>query len=100
MNLAGAMAGCVINGPTLSKSDMGNLEINVSAPKDFDVGQTRLYLDGVYIGNVSHKMPILHAKRGRRTVRAELDGCKTYESEVFILGEPNHQVLNIVLRPK
>ena len=78
---------------------MGNLEINVSAPKDFDVGQTRLYLDDVYIGNVSRKWPVLYVKRGNRTVRAELNECETFESEVFILGEPNHQVLNIVLQP-
>ncbi len=42
-------------------------------------------------------MPVLHLKKGKRLVRVEMDSMKTYREAVEILGEPNHQVLNVML---
>jgi hypothetical protein len=44
--------------------------------------------------------PVLYIKRGLRTVKVELDGMKTYEQAITILGDPNHQFLNVALEPK
>ena len=94
------LGGCVTRGPVVSKSRMGNLEINVHVPEGMAVSRTQLYLDDLPVGNVSPYMPVLHVKRGRRVVRAELEGCNVYEQEIFVLGAPNHQILNIVLEKK
>lgn len=90
--------GCAGFGPAVSKSDMGNLELNVVAPQPLDVSAARLYVDGVFIGNVSSRMPILVLKRGPRTIKVELEGAETYTQTLTILGEPNHQVLNVALK--
>jgi hypothetical protein len=47
--------------------------------------------------NVSSTMPVLHLKKGKHLVRVEMDGMKTYREAIEILGEPNHQVLNVML---
>ena len=52
---------------------------------------------GVFIGNVSQSRPIHFLKRGVRAIRVELPGTKTYEQGIDILGDPNHQVLNVML---
>ena len=76
---------------------MGNLEINIKAPQSVDVRYARIYVDDIFIGNVSATMPVLHLKKGKRLVRVEMDGMKTYREAIEILGEPNHQVLNVML---
>jgi len=43
---------------------------------------------------------VLYLKRGRHTVKVELEGAKSYEQVIAILGDPNHQVLNIVLEKR
>lgn len=94
------LAGCVTTGPAISKSKLGNLQINVVFPKDLVVPNADVYLDDVFIGNVSPDMPVIYAKRGDRAVRVEAPGCETYQRTITILGDPNHQVLNINLRKK
>ena len=94
------LCGCVDLGPAVSKSSMGNLEINVTAPQGLDARAARLYVDDVFIGNVSSQMPVLELKRGKRVIRAELEGADTCTESITILGEPNHQVLNIALKKK
>ena len=91
------LCGCVATGPAVSKTDVGNLEINVKAPQSVDVRYARIYVDDIFIGNVSATMPVLHLKKGKRLVRVEMDGMKTYRETIEILGEPNHQVLNVML---
>jgi len=91
------LSGCVVTSPAVSKGTTGNLEINVSAPQGMDVRSARIAVDGVFIGNVSDHMPVLFLKRGVRKIRVELAGARMYEQSVDILGEPNHQVLNIAL---
>jgi len=93
------LSGCVA-GPAISKSDLGNLEINITAPAGVDTRLARIYVDGIYVGNVSDRMPVLHLKRGQRQVRVELSGAKEYQETIEVLGEPNHQVLNVVLQPR
>jgi hypothetical protein len=92
------LCGCADFGPAISKTDMGNLEINIVAPTGLDARASRIYLDEVFIGNVSDRMPILQLKRGKRAVKVELEGAQSYTESVTILGEPNHQVLNVVLK--
>ena len=90
-----AFSGCVSSTPVVSKSSRGNLAINVAAPNGFDIKYTELYLDDHFIGNVSSQWPILYVKKGLRRIRATLKGCKTIEKNITILGEPNHQTLNL-----
>ncbi len=94
------LCGCADFGPAISKTDMGNLEINIVAPEGLDVRGARIYIDDVFIGNVSSRMPILQLKRGKRVVKVELEGTDSYTESVTILGEPNHQVLNVSLKRK
>jgi hypothetical protein len=94
------LCGCVDVGPAVSKSDMGNLEINVSATEGMDARAAGIYVDDEFIGNISSRLPILQLKRGKHTVRAELEGAERYQQAITILGEPNHQVLNITLKKK
>ena len=87
-------------GPAVSKSEMGNLEVNVSAAEDMDIHAAGIYVDDVFVGNISSRLPILQLKRGKHTVRVELEGAEQYQQAITILGEPNHQVLNVVLKKK
>jgi len=90
------LVGCFSGGPVVSKSTTGNLAINVSAPEGVDTSQARLYLDSAFIGNVSARMPVLYVRRGKRVIRAELHGFPPVEENLLVLGEPNHQTLNVV----
>jgi len=89
---------CADFGPFLSKSNLGNLEINIVAPEGLDARAARIYVDDIFIGNVSARMPILHLKNGKHVVKVELDGAATYTEALTILGDPNHQVLNAALK--
>ena len=80
------LCGCVDFGPAVSKSSMGNLEINITAPEGVDVGASRLYVDDVFIGNVSSRMPVLQLKRGKRVVKVELEGPETVAESVHHSG--------------
>ena len=92
------ICGCADFGPFISKSNLGNLEINIVAPEGLDSQSARIYVDDDFIGNVSARMPILHVKNGKHVVKVELDGAATYTQALTILGDPNHQVLNVALR--
>lgn len=98
--LVALLVGCATAGPAVSKSRMGNLELTVRCPGDADVGQAQVYVDGAYIGNASRLKPILYLRRGERTVRVSLNGFRTYEGIVTVLGDPNQQVLNVYLEPE
>ncbi len=91
------ISGCVSTRPVVSKSKTGNLEINVFSPDMKLDYHARLYLDGLFVGNLSEHMPILYAKRGKRVIRVECPGYKAYEETIMVLGDPNHQVLNVIL---
>ncbi|MHC4623563.1 MAG: hypothetical protein ACYS4W_06640 [Planctomycetota bacterium] len=91
------LAGCGSVGPAVSKSNMGNLEINVYCPEGLDTRTADIYLDEVFIGNSTRELPVVHARRGARIVRVEAAGCMPYQRKITILGEPNHQVLNVYL---
>ena len=94
------LTGCLSAGPVISKSSMGNLQIEVNFPAEYQGASPSIYLDGSFIGNVSPRMPVLYAKRGERVVRVECPGFKTYEKAILILGDPNHQVLNITMEKR
>lgn len=94
------LAGCVNGGPVISKSKVGNLEINVRGPEGGTLSAADLYIDGVFVGNVSSHKPIIYVRRGERAIRVEAQGYKTYEKKINIIGEPNQQVLNIFLEPE
>lgn len=91
------LAGCVATGPVISKSRVGNLEINVYGPEPERLAGAEVYLDDAFIGNPSRNLPVLHVKRGPRVVRVELPGFKPYQKTITVLGDPNHQVLNVHL---
>lgn len=94
------MSGCVATSPAVSKSSVGNLEINVTAPQGIDVRTARIYVDGVFVGNVSERLPVLYLKRGNHKLKVELEGATSYEQAIRILGDPNHQVLNVRLEKR
>lgn len=94
------LGGCLSSGPAISKSSMGNLEVYVTAPPAVDVHPARICVDGVFVGNVSQDLPVLYLKRGKHVVTVELAGMKTYEQQITILGDPNHQFLDVILEAK
>lgn len=77
---------------------MGNLEIYVNAPQGTDVRSAKIFADGVFISNVSQDLPVLYLKRGKHVITVELPGMKTYRQEITILGDPNHQFLDVELQ--
>ncbi|HCE43911.1 MAG TPA: hypothetical protein DET40_10220 [Lentisphaeria bacterium] len=92
------LSGCVTSGPTVSKSDMGNLELNVyTHDKEIDARFADVYVDAIFLGNISPNKPILNLREGDHNIRIELKGYKSYEKKIFISGDPNHQVLNVLL---
>ena len=94
------LGGCVDTGPAISKSSMGNLDVYVTAPEGVNVRPARISVDGVFVGNVSPELPVLYIKRGKHVVTVELAGMKTYEQQITILGDPNHQFLDVSLEKK
>jgi PEGA domain len=94
------LSGCVSTGPAISKSSMGNLDVYVTAPQGVDFHPASIYVDGVFVGNVSQDLPVLYLKRGKHVVRVELADMKTYEQQITILGDPNHQFLDVTLEKK
>ena len=93
------LVGCETLGPAISKSELGNLEINVAGPRDASTQYADIYIDGVFVGNITRDKPVLYIRRGEREVRVELPGHTTYERRVNVLGDPNHQILNVFLKP-
>ncbi len=91
------LSGCVMTDSTVSKSRMGNLQINVLFPTGAPPPPADVYLDGKFIGNISPERPIVYARRGPRTIRVEAAGYKPYEQTIQILGDPNHQLLDVRL---
>lgn len=91
------LSGCETTSPAISKSDVGNLEINITGTDQQQLPTAELYLDGVFVGNPSSRLPVIYVKRGERTIRVTCPGYKPYEKKITVLGDPNHQVLNILL---
>ncbi|NQU44270.1 hypothetical protein HQ520_13355 [bacterium] len=104
LGLAGP--GCVTT-PAMSKSNYGNLEVNVysmagngldkrtwsiSTPVD-------LYVDGLFVSSVTTSKPVLFLKRGEHRIEVRALGYQPIEKTITILGEPNHQVFEIRLDP-
>jgi hypothetical protein len=94
------LGGCVSSGPAISKDTMGNLEVYVTAPQGVDMHPAQIYVDDIFVGNVSESLPVLYLKRGKHMIRVELAGMKTYEQTISILGDPNHQFLDVPLETK
>jgi hypothetical protein len=79
------------------KTNQGNLKINILPSEGLDPRAARIYIDDIFIGTVSNRIPILHLKRGKHLIKVELDGAETYTESITILGDPNHQVLNVAM---
>lgn len=92
-----ALAGCTTGSPANSKEDTGNLELNIRSTGEFAVETAKIYVDDIFVGNATRNRPILFLKNGPHAIRVECDGSGTYRQTITILGEPNHQVLNITL---
>ena len=91
------LSGCVSTGPAISKSRMGNLAIYVHTPEGIDPRRAEVYIDELYIGDMTPKKPVLHIKRGEHVVRVVLPGLKPVKKRIEVLGDPNHQVMNVFL---
>lgn len=57
----------------------------------------QIYVDGIFVGEVSGSFTVLYLKRGKHVIRVELEGMKPFERGIAILGEPNHQILDVTL---
>ena len=68
--LATLLFSCVTS-PVISKSKMGNVEIQVIAPEGMDVRRAELFVDDLFVGNATDDLPVLTLRRGERTIRAE-----------------------------
>ena len=95
--LAVIFSGCASTGPSISKSKMGNLAIYVHTPEEIDPRRAEIYIDELYIGDITPKKPVLYIKRGEHVVRIQLPGLKPVEKRIVVLGDPNHQVMNVFL---
>jgi hypothetical protein len=98
--LLSVLVGCASEGPAISKSALGNLEVNVYGPKDAPMYHADIFVDGIFIGNATSNKPVLYLKTGERDVRVELEGYVPYDRKIDVLGDPNHQVLNVFLKPE
>jgi hypothetical protein len=78
--------------------EIGELVLDLSVPDGMKVSNAELYLDEFFIGNFKEKIFKLCLKRGVHTIRITLPGCEEYNSKIMLLGNPNHQVLNIELK--
>jgi hypothetical protein len=82
-----------------TKQARGNFELTVEPVFE---GETPLYptvyVDRKFIGHATSYKPILYLRRGRHTIRVELDGYEPWEETITILGDPNQQVLHVKLR--
>ena len=96
--LAVIFSGCISStGPAISKSRMGYLAIYVHTPEGIGPRRAELYIDELYIGDMTAKKPVLYIKRGEHVVRIQLPGLKPVEKRIEVLGDPNHQVMNVFL---
>lgn len=92
------LAGCFSQQITDSKACNGNLEINI-VNKDMveNIDNVEIFIDGKPIGNLSKSRPVLYLTTDKHVIEARHTGYKTVSKEITILGEPNHQVVNILL---
>jgi len=95
--LLSALTGCLTTDSIVSKSRLGNLQIEVLFPDGAPTPPAGLYVDGSFVGNINPKMPVIYARRGLRTIRVEAAGYTSYEQTIQILGDPNHQFLDVRL---
>lgn len=96
--LLSVLVGCSSGGSFASKSKDGNLEINViTQDAAARVAYCDVYVDGQFVGNVSAKRPVLNLAEGEREIKVYLAGYKPYVRTIVIVGQPNHQVLNVEL---
>jgi hypothetical protein len=91
------LAGCAEYGPLLFSSQMGSLELRITAAGDGDVQRADIYVDGRYVGNYDKPSMVLHVRRGARDIRVTLEGYEPYRQMVAVLAQPNEQVLTIHL---
>lgn len=90
--------GCVSRGPLVSKDKMGNLEINVvTSDSNTNVDYCDVYIDGLFVGNISSERPVLQVSEGSHEIKITLEGYQQYTRTIEIAGYPNHQVLNVRL---
>lgn len=91
-----SLSSCV---STPTKSANGNFDLTVAPLAE---GETqvypRIYVDKKFIGNATPDKPVLYLKRGEHTIKVELDGYETWEEEVYLLGEPNMQMVHVQLK--
>ena len=66
-------------------------------PEDIDPRRAEIYIDELYIGDITPKKPVLYIKRGENLVRIQLPGFEPVEKRITVLGDPNHQVMNVFL---
>jgi len=82
-----------------TKQAEGNFEISVSPLADGEKPlYPSVYVDKKFIGHATAHKPILYLRRGRHTVRVELEGYETWEKTIVLLGEPSQQVLHVQLK--
>lgn len=90
-----------VNGLVINKHlaiyEIGNLHINVTTPPGINIKYADMYIDDLYIGNLPDNKTTFVLKRGPHSIKILAPGCKLYQTDLILLGNPNSQVLNIKL---
>ncbi|MBN2438042.1 MAG: PEGA domain-containing protein [Deltaproteobacteria bacterium] len=96
--LSTILAGCT-SYPIEGKIKTGCLYLKLMTGKNDLTQYANVYIDDLFIGTFrenSTRMD-LTPRRGKHTVRVELEGFKPFEKEITIFGLPHQQELNIKL---
>ena len=92
---------CASTEPFISKETHGNLEVAVEwvgGDRTEDRPPAELLVDGMLLGHVSARRPVLHLREGEHEIEVRAKGYAPWTTTIFIAGEPNHQYLRVILR--
>ncbi len=80
------------------QGDTRNLEITVEwmggEPQE---AYAEIFVDGRPLGNVSRHRPVLYLRKGEHKIEVRSPGFALWTKTLFVVGEPNHQFLHVVL---
>ena len=91
---------CSARDPFISKKTHGNLQVEVTFQGEKPDAAPSLTVDDRPMGHLSPERPVLHLKEGKHHVKVTCPGYETWEKEIYIAGDPNHQYLEVRLQPK
>lgn len=98
--IASVIVSCAVQDSFVSKKRHGNLEIEVTCDGKPPTATPELRVDGRFVGHVSVRRPVIYLTEGKHSVEVTCPGYSTWQRDIYIAGEPNHQYLHVRLRPE